>query len=256
MWDGLWYLPRKVRGLSASHVAFPFLLKIDPNTLYIIQKFRSLVAAARTPSLLALIPHLPSQGLGPKEQWPGLGGCPPILLALETASRGCGLFLGAPPPPPPHGQGQILESASSVPSKLPSGVKCKPLGCSDGLPGPGTRVFFFPSAPPTSPHPMNPGSCKWGVGNVTLKRLWYLRRLRSAFHSTLSLFSPAILWPRISQRQDSRLVLCSLAEVEQTRLPPRGSSLPASPPRQPLGFRDLGGDKAPRPSVSPVSASP
>ena len=141
-------------GLSASHVAFPFLLKIDPNTLYIIQKFRSLVAAARTPSLGALIPHLPSQGLGPKEQWPGLGGYPPTLLALETASRGCGLFLGAPPPGPPHGKGQILESASSVPSKLPSGVKCKPLGCSDGLPGPGTRGFFFfsSSALPTPPH--------------------------------------------------------------------------------------------------------
>ena len=45
-----------------------FLLKIDPNTLYIIQKFRSLVAAARTPSLMALIPHLPSEGLGPREQ--------------------------------------------------------------------------------------------------------------------------------------------------------------------------------------------
>lgn len=49
---------------------------------------------------------------------------------------------------------------------------------------------------------------------------------------TLSLFSPAILWPRISQRQDSRLLLCSLAEVEQQGFPPGGPSAclcPASP---------------------------
>lgn len=67
---------RKVRGQSASKLLFPFLLKIDPNTLYIIQKFHSLVAATGKPGPVALIFHLSSRGLGPREQWLGPGGCP------------------------------------------------------------------------------------------------------------------------------------------------------------------------------------
>lgn len=45
---------------------FPFLLKIDPSTLCIIQKFHSLVAATGKTGPVALIFHLPSRGLGPR----------------------------------------------------------------------------------------------------------------------------------------------------------------------------------------------
>lgn len=60
----------------ASQLLFPFLLKIDPNTLYIIQKFLSLVATTGKTGPVVLMIHLPSRGLGPREQWLGLGECP------------------------------------------------------------------------------------------------------------------------------------------------------------------------------------
>lgn len=59
---------RKAR-TATSQLLFPFLLKIDPNTLCIIQKFRSLVAVTgKTGPLSADDPP-------PPEDWvPGSGG--------------------------------------------------------------------------------------------------------------------------------------------------------------------------------------
>lgn len=79
---------KKSQRTECLTVAFPFLLKIDSNTLCIIQKFRSLVAATRKPGPVALISRLPPKGLGAREQWLGLGERPQRLLALESARWG------------------------------------------------------------------------------------------------------------------------------------------------------------------------
>lgn len=86
---------------SNSLLLFPFLLKINPNTLCIIQKFHSLVATTRKLDPVALMSHLLSKGLCPKEQWLGLRGCPQRLLSPETASWGRGLFQRQLSPPHP-----------------------------------------------------------------------------------------------------------------------------------------------------------
>lgn len=70
------------------------------------------------------------------------------------------------------------------------------------------------------PPPTNPCFYKQGWGNFTLRDSGISRCLRPKFHSISSLFPPAILWPRIYQSHDSKLVLCSFTEVEQTPIPP------------------------------------
>lgn len=82
---------RKESQRIVPHSCFsPFLLKIDPNTLYIIQKFHSLVAATRKPGPVALISRHPFKGLAPREQWLGLR--MPTMTAHSKLPTGWGLF--------------------------------------------------------------------------------------------------------------------------------------------------------------------
>lgn len=105
-WEG------QSRGQSPSQLLFPFLLKIDPNTLCIIQKFRSLVAATRKPDPVALMSHLPSKGRSQR----AVAG--PQRMPRKSARAGnsqLGWGLLQEQLSPPHPLAKILESASLVP---------------------------------------------------------------------------------------------------------------------------------------------
>lgn len=79
---------RKESQNSTSQLLFPLLLKIDPNTLCIIQKFHSLVAVTGKTGPAALMIHL-LQGTGSwgavAEPW-GM----PIKTALSGNSQRAG----------------------------------------------------------------------------------------------------------------------------------------------------------------------
>lgn len=88
---------------STSQLLFPFLLKIDPNTLCIIQKFHSLVAVTGKtgPSapMIHCLQRTGSQGAVAKP----LG--MPIKTALSGNSQlGVGAVLGTAFPTPPNGK--------------------------------------------------------------------------------------------------------------------------------------------------------
>lgn len=98
--------PRKESQSSTSQFLLPFLLKIDPNTLCIIQKFRSLVAVTGKTGPAALPIHL--QGTGSQGAVAGPWGTP-IKTALATASWGRGLFLEQRSPPHPMAKIRYLK---------------------------------------------------------------------------------------------------------------------------------------------------
>lgn len=89
---------------TAPQLLFPFLLKIDPNTLYIIQKFRSLVAVTgKTGPAAPMIHRL--QGTGSQgavaEPW----GMPVSKdCSLWQQPAGVGAVLGTAFPTPPNGK--------------------------------------------------------------------------------------------------------------------------------------------------------